>query len=61
MLERVKVEEMKQDLRTLAALTEDLSAACFWHLHGGTSLSLTNSRGCDAMTSSGLCGYQAPK
>lgn len=61
MLERVRLEEEKQDLRTLAALTEDLFAACPQHPHGGTPLSVTNSRGRDSMTSSGLCGYQAPK
>lgn len=61
MLERLRLEEVKQDLRTLAALTEDLFPACPQHPHGGTHLSVTNSRGSDSMTSSGLCGYQAPK
>lgn len=61
MLERVRLEEVNQDLRTIAVLSEDLFPACPQHPHGGTHLSVTNSRGHDSMTSSGLCGYQAPK
>lgn len=61
MSERVRLEEVNQDLRTLAALSEDLFPACPQHPCVGTQLSVTNSRGHDLMTSSGLCEYQAPK